>query len=253
MPSAAKTWITIPCYNEARRLRVDAFERFANSHSDVRLLFVDDGSDDDTQSVLRGLAERNEAAFGVLVPDRNLGKAQAVRSGMNEAMRAGAVYAGYWDADLAAPLDEIPAFIELLDTEPELQVLLGSRVKLLGRQIERRAIRHYTGRVAATAISLTLSLPVYDTQCGAKLFRVSDRCRSLFAEPFVTTWAFDVEILARLIEAARHDGEGPPSRVIREVPLWEWRDVAGSKVRPIDFLKSMVELAKIWNRHLRLR
>lgn len=253
MPSAAKTWIIVPCYNEARRLRVDEFERFAKSHSDVRLLLVDDGSDDDTQSLLRGLVERNEAAFGVLIQERNLGKAQAVRCGMNEAMRAGAVYAGYWDADLAAPLDEIPAFVDILDAEPELEVLLGSRVKLLGRHIERRAIRHYTGRVAATAISITLSLPVYDTQCGAKLFRVSDRCRDLFAEPFVTTWAFDVEILARMIRATRQSGEGDPSHVIREVPLWEWRDVAGSKVQPIDFLKSMVELTKIWNRYLRNR
>jgi dolichyl-phosphate beta-glucosyltransferase len=249
MPDAAKTWIVVPCYNEAERLPTDEILRFVESHPELTLLFVDDGSTDATRERLETLREASDS-IRVLVQSPNQGKAEAVRQGMNAAFEAGADHAGYWDADLATPLDEILRFREMLEASPEIDVLFGSRVMLLGRRIERRATRHYLGRVGATAISLTLQLPVYDTQCGAKLFRVTAACREVFAEPFATRWVFDVEIIARMIRAHRR-GEGPdPAAAIREVPLRAWRDVAGSKVRALDFVRSMVELLRIRSLYL---
>ena len=58
---------------------------------------------------------------------------------------------GFWDADLATPLSELPAFVDLLAARPEIELVIGSRVKLMGRSIERRAWRHYSGRLFATA------------------------------------------------------------------------------------------------------
>jgi glycosyltransferase involved in cell wall biosynthesis len=254
MPECANTWIVVPCYNEAHRLRQGEFSHFARDHPEIHLLFVDDGSNDETLDRLEEMASNNDA-FSVVSQSPNQGKAEAVRRGMNEAFDRGGsqgpAYLGFWDADLATPLDEIPRFVSILDEHPELEVLFGSRVQLLGRTIERKASRHYVGRVAATAISLTLGLPVYDTQCGAKLFRASPHCKALFAEPFATRWLFDVEIIARMIRMNRA-GEGPdPAVVVREIPLREWRDVAGSKVRPLDFFKSMIELLQIRSLYLR--
>lgn len=244
MPEAAKTWIVVPCYNEAARLEREQILRFAAAQPALHLLFVDDGSRDETRSLLDSMAAE-QPSISVVAQPRNLGKAEAVRRGMNEAFAHDPIYVGYWDADLATPLEEIPRFVELLDAHPEVDVLFGSRVKLLGRTIDRRASRHYLGRVSATAISLTLGLAVYDTQCGAKLFRASPACRALFARPFATHWVFDVEIVARMIRAHRA-GAGPdPTAAIREIPLRSWRDVAGSKVRPVDFFKSMLELLRI--------
>jgi len=251
MADRARTCIVVPCYNEESRLRRDEFARFASEHPDVRFLFVDDGSRDGTRALLQDVAAADPDSFSLLALPANRGKAEAVRQGMNRAFDEGAAYAGYWDADLATPLDEIPRFVETLDAHPVLEVLFGSRVQLLGRMIDRRASRHYLGRVGATAISLTLGLAVYDTQCGAKLFRVSPDCKALFAEPFVSGWIFDVEIVARMAEARRGTGRPGPAEVIREIPLWEWRDVAGSKVGPADFLRSMLELYRIHRRYLR--
>jgi glycosyltransferase involved in cell wall biosynthesis len=246
-----ETAIVVPCYNEAQRLDADALFDFCKCHPAIRFFLVNDGSTDGTLEVLRELERRAPESFRVLDEQPNRGKAEAVRRGMNAAFQQRADYAGYWDADLATPLEEIPRFIEILKTQPELEILLGARIQLLGHSIERRAMRHYLGRVFATATSLTLELAVYDTQCGAKLFRVTDEIQELFAEPFCTNWIFDVELIARLIRARRDRRDRSPERVIREVPLQRWHDVAGSKVGPLDFFRGIADLWRIRRRYLR--
>jgi hypothetical protein len=122
--------------------------------------------------------------------------------------------------------------------------VLGSRVKLLGRTIERRAVRHYLGRVFATAVSLLTGLAIYDSQCGAKLFRRSAHVDAMFAHPFVTRWLFDVELLMRLrvqvgtTEAVAH--------ALAEYPLHEWVDVGGSKLTLLQMLRAPIALAQIF-------
>lgn len=240
----------IPCYDEAARLPTDRFGAFLLARPEVSLVFVDDGSGDATLGMLRALERHPHGRARVLALPENLGKAEAVRRGMLRALETGADYVGYWDADLSTPLEAILDFARLLDARPELELAIGARVVLLGRHIERRALRHYLGRVAATAISLVLGLRVYDTQCGAKLFRASPATQALFADPFVSRWAFDVEILARLIRARRSDGLEAIGAAVCELPLREWVDVGGSKVRLPDYLRAGVDLLRIRRRYL---
>lgn len=243
--------IVIPCYNEAERLQIHTFQAFSCERHAIRFLFVDDGSTDSTWQVLEGLRAFEPKRFALCALPKNCGKAEAVRQGILQSMAAGADYVGYWDADLATPLTAISAFCDLLDAKPELWMVFGARVRLLGRAIERRALRHYLGRVFATAASLVLGLAIYDTQCGAKLFRTGPEVRRLFEEPFVTRWLFDVELVARWIQARRSVPLRPVEEVLYEFPLEEWRDVAGSKVKPHDFIKGLLGLALIYWRYLR--
>jgi dolichyl-phosphate beta-glucosyltransferase len=242
--------IVIPCFNEAKRLDRAAFEQFAAEAPEVSFVFVDDGSADETRPMLEDLAARLSDRASVVVLEENSGKAEAVRRGVNRALERQPSYVGFWDADLATPLDVIRKFGELLDTRPQLQMIMGARVQLLGRRIERSALRHYAGRLAATAISTVLGLRVYDTQCGAKLFR-SDAARDLFREPFRTRWVFDAEIIARLI-ARLGAHSGPAARdVVYEYPLHAWMDVRGSKVGPSDYLRAAVDLFRIYSQYVR--
>jgi dolichyl-phosphate beta-glucosyltransferase len=243
--------IVIPCYNEAKRLKAGKFKEYSDADRSHLFVFVNDGSTDATLTVIQDLHRDTPQHCAYIDLPRNFGKAEAVRRGLLSAFDANPDFAGYWDADLATPLEAIPAFCELLESRPEIDMAFGARVRLLGRAIERSPLRHYLGRVFATAASLTIGLPIYDTQCGAKLFRVSPLVRSLFQQPFMTRWLFDVEIVARLIQACRRNDLRPPKELIYEVPLQTWNDVAGSKVKPLDFFKSFFDLARIYWRYLR--
>ena len=243
--------IVIPCYNEAQRLQVHKFKAFATAVHAPRFLFVDDGSTDGTLQVLQKLHSDDPQRFAWHDLPANMGKAEAVRRGLLRAFEAGPDYVGYWDADLATPLEAIPLFCELMDARPDIEMVFGARVRLLGRAIARKATRHYLGRVFATAASLALGMAIYDTQCGAKLLRTSPAIQALFQRPFATKWLFDVEIVARLIQARRGTTLPPAEAVIYEFPLLEWRDVAGSKVKAVDFVKSFFGLALIYWKYLR--
>jgi glycosyltransferase involved in cell wall biosynthesis len=246
----AGTVIVIPCFDEEHRLRSQVFLDFVKSHPEIDFALVNDGSRDGTLALLETLAQRSRGRFRVIDQQPNAGKAEAVRRGMRAAFDSGAVYAGFWDADLATPLEAIPEFVALLDAHQELDIVFGARVKLLGRSVDRDPFRHYVGRVFATAVSLVLRMPVYDTQCGAKLFRVTPELREVFAEPFASRWIFDVEILARLMALRRARSTPPLEATLYELPLREWRDVAGSKLKLGDFPRAALELARIYRRYL---
>lgn len=236
-----RTTLIIPCYNEAKRLDVERFRRYIQ-RADTHLLFVNDGSTDATAAVLDDLAH---AGARVLHLEKNCGKGEAVRLGMHEAIRAGQPeYVGFWDADLATPLEEVERFEAFLDHENALEVVTGARVKLLGRRIDRRASRHYIGRLGATAISYVLGLAVYDTQCGAKLFRNDEYLQQVIREPFISKWIFDVEMIARYQQEFAKSGREFAGALF-EVPLGTWTDVAGSKVKPRDFARALIDLWRI--------
>ena len=90
---------------------------------------------------------------------------------------------------------------------------------------------------------------MYDTQCGAKLFRMTPDTRALFADPFISRWIFDVELTARYIQA---HGRDAAAKAIYELPIQHWHDVAGSKVGALDFVHALRDLWKIHRRYRKM-
>ena len=240
-----KTIIIVPIYNESKRFEPNAFMNFCEQTPHVHFLFVDDASMDDSTAKIQRLMSQNPKFFSLLELPCNMGKAEAVRNGMLKAFQSQPDFIGFWDADLSTPLNEIPRFLDILNNDPAVHLVTGARIRLLGRDIQRNHLRHYVGRISATLISLVLGIHSYDTQCGAKIFRTTKTVQSLFYVPFKSKWIFDVEILARLLTCARTDANYHPGRCVYEIPLLQWIDKPGSKVKGKDYLHALHDLLEI--------
>lgn len=241
----SSTVLVVPCFDEEARLRAEPWRAALAADPDLGLLFVDDGSRDGTAARLAALAAEDPRRIRMLALAANGGKGEAVRRGMLDALRREPRYVGYWDADLATPLAAAATLRLALAERPTLVLAMGSRIQRLGSAIRRSALRHYAGRVIATFASRTLGLPVYDTQCGAKLFRATPLLADLFARPFLSRWLFDVEVLARIEEAAARGAVAPALASVEEVPLLAWTDEPGSKVKAWDFARALRDLRRI--------
>ena len=238
--------LVVPCFDEAARFDIGAFAQLTEVVD--QLVLVDDGSTDRTPALLDQFAEAApDGTVSVIHLGHNRGKAEAVRAGLQAAVAADASIVGYFDADFATPVSELERLLAVITKDPQLDAVLASRVALLGHSIQRKATRHYLGRLYATAASLALGVAVYDTQCGAKLFRVNDTLRAALADPFPDRWSFDVELLARLLHPVGSVPPIDPDQIV-EVPLTEWRDVGGSKLHTLPAARSLLALAGVRRR-----
>lgn len=263
-----KTCLIIPCYNEAMRIQSAVFTSALQADLGLQYIFVNDGSKDNTLSVLEdyrnALNPIDKSRVHIISYNQNKGKSHAVLTGLQMAHNAisndqietktdglevigfdqlSADYLGFWDADLATPLSEIQWFYQFSANSPEKPaMLIGSRVARLGANIERTLFRHYSGRLFATLISQGLGWKVHDTQCGAKLMNPSI-VPICFNKPFKTSWLFDVEMLLRL---QLHFGK-PAEKMVLEVPMRVWKDVKGSKIGWGDFIKVPYQIWKVFN------
>src|SRR4030095_2832380 len=122
----ASAVIVVPCYNEEKRLDVARFSKFTSSLHNVTFLFVDDGSTDETPRVLESLKRSNPSKFAVLNILQNRGKAEAVRQGFLAAIDSHPDYIGFWDADLATPLEAILEFLDVAESRPARAMIIGS-------------------------------------------------------------------------------------------------------------------------------
>jgi len=239
--TARRSVVVIPCYNEADRLDSGELLRLADS---VDVWLVDDGSRDRTRQVIEGIATGSGGRVRVLVNDGNLGKAETVRRSMIAGCETGASIVGFLDADLATPVDEMLALLSVLDSG-SAEAVTAARVALSGRDIRRDGARHYAGRVFSTIASLAIGATYYDTQCGAKAFRNSPALRAALAQPFLSRWSFDVELLGRMMAGAPGVAAVPAERLV-EYPLLTWHDIPGSKLTAADAWISLAQLLLIW-------
>lgn len=236
--------VIIPCYNEASRFPVNRFVSFLKKKNAASIYFVNDGSSDNTDSVLEDLRIKFPKRVRVINREKNEGKAAAVRLGMNNALRNNKFDSfAFLDADLSTSIEECILLSEKITKK--ISFVFGSRIKKLDNKIQRKAHRFIIGRVIATFISKMLRLPIYDSQCGCKIFS-REWTTLVFNQVFLTRWLFDVEIFYRLIN---HFGRTKIQTKILEVPLSAWIDSENSKVSLFYGIKVWFDLLKIYRHY----
>ena len=237
-----KICVIIPCYNEEKRLPTNDYISYFKNNKNRAVCFVNDGSNDNTLNLLIDIKEKIGDNCSIVNITKNRGKAEAVRLGFVKNLEEDFDYLGFFDADLATPLSEVDHFINFNGNKLNHDVYIGSRFKRLGARIERNSLRHYVGRVFSTFASIALRLPVYDTQCGAKIF--SKRyAKLIFNKPFISKWLFDIELLSRIISEF---GRDKVSESVIEVPLNTWIEKGDSKISKSYFIKAPLDLIQIY-------
>jgi dolichyl-phosphate beta-glucosyltransferase len=216
--NSPKLSIVIPAYNEAGRLpatleRIIAY--FETRSADYELLVVDDGSSDDTAAVAEAIVSRLGERGRVLRNPQNVGKGASVRRGMLAARGTRVLFS---DADLSAPIEELPKLEQALDAGAG--VAIGSRGVDRSLIEERQSLgRSLMGRLFNMVVQVFAVRGISDTQCGFKLF-AAEVVSPIFARTRVERFGFDVEVLALAQRL------GVP---IAEVPV-RWRNSPGSRV-----------------------
>ncbi len=247
MSTVFNTSIVIPCYNEEKGISNNEYSNFLNNNPEAFICFVNDGSKDNTLGVLNVLKAKHETQIYILSLEKNSGKAEAVRAGINYCnTHFQHQYIGYLDADLATTLEE---FIELRNyLKGEIVFSFGSRIRKIGSTIDRENSRFLIGRVVATFISNILDIKVYDTQCGSKLF-TKEISEKVFEKEFISRWLFDVEIFYRMIHLF---GREKAIKKMVEVPLKLWVEKGDSKVKFTYGFKLWFDLFEIQRKYKKI-
>jgi dolichyl-phosphate beta-glucosyltransferase len=226
--------VVIPAFNEGNRIAatletVTAF--FSARGPDFEVLVCEDGSADDTVACVQR-AGKADARVRLLTVPRNEGKGAAVRRGV---LASSGERILVTDADLSTPLSEISKLEAALDSGNDIAI--GSRAAAGARLVKRQPlVRELAGRAGNLVIRLLCPglWDIRDTQCGFKLF-AREAAMDLFPLQRLQRFGFDVEVL----HLARRAGFR-----IAEIPV-TWAHGEGSKVKPRDYVYTVVEVGRI--------
>ncbi len=216
---AVKISLVIPTYNEGAIIKstVETALAFLEARfPDFELIISDDGSTDNTRSVVAGIAHPRLRCVSHK-PRR--GKGSAVRDGI---LAATGELVAYTDADLAYGLEAVGEILDLL-RETGTDLAIGSRRLHPEGYANYPFIRLLASRVFGMVTGLLAGFR-YDTQCGIKAF-TADSALEIFTRCETDGFAFDFEAML-LAKALKLRVSQLPVTIInhRESKVNVWKD-----------------------------
>jgi len=215
-----KLSIAIPAYNEEKRLpeKLRPYISYLEKYfPDYELILVNDGSTDNTLSVLKELAARN-SKITIVDSRKNRGRGFGMKAGV---MAASGDYILETDADLPVSPDHLQIFVDFLDKNPNYDFVIGSREHPDANFVIKQSfMRMFAGKVFHKIFQIFFGSQFKDVMCGFKMFR-RDVAKDIFK------YVYDEKFLAagEIIFVANKFGYK-----IKELPV-AWADGRGSKVR----------------------
>jgi glycosyltransferase involved in cell wall biosynthesis len=176
-----------------------------------RIIVVDDGSSDSTAACARA------AGAEVIVHAANLGKGHAVRTGLARVFEGEFTHVLLLDGDMQHLPEEAATLVERA-------VRGGADVVLGQRRFERDGMppsRYHANRIGSRVLSWFVGMPLDDTQCGFRVFRV-DALRALRLN--ATRYEIETEML---IKVRRRGGR------VETAPVTAVYAGQQSKLRPV--------------------
>jgi glycosyltransferase involved in cell wall biosynthesis len=155
--------IVIPVFNEDEsldELHAQITSVAKEKGYELDLIFIDDGSTDDSWKVIDRLSTAHEEVSGIRFR-RNFGKAAALSAGFKEA-RGELVFT--MDADLQDDPEEMPRFLEKMETECD--VVSGYKQRRLDPWH-----KVYPSRIFNWLVSYLTGVKLHDHNCGFKCYR----------------------------------------------------------------------------------
>lgn len=226
--------IVIPVYNEEKNINstVENIENYM-SKKDIQhdVIIVDDGSVDNTESVVNGILSRYPSV-SFLKLGKNCGKGKAVRTGM---LKGNGDYILFMDADGSTSIEEFERIVPLI--KQNKAIIIGTRKVQKAEVIEHQPFfREFLGKGFTMLSNFITQAHVSDFTCGFKCFS-KKAAKDVFSKAVINDWSFDAEIL----HIARRLGYK-----LTEIPV-RWKNNKASKVKILrDVLSSSKGLFCIW-------
>ena len=202
--------VILPAYNEADNLPslvrrwLNQKEALRERELALRLLIVNDGSQDDTLAVAEALA-REEASITVLDHGRNKGLGQALRTGLTYGLSSveNCACLAVMDSDNTHDPRYVAAMVDALNQDPALGTVIASRYQKGSAVVgvpSHRLLISYGARLAYT---LLLKVPgVRDYTCGYRLYEAEGlrKVQTAFGQQWIEEVGFTcmVELLYKL-------------------------------------------------------
>lgn len=219
--------VVVPAYNEQDRISnsLDTLIEYLSAQSyEWEIIVVDDGSDDNTNTVVQ---KRLNDSRIKLITLPHAGKGFAIKTGM---LSAEGQIRLMCDADMAMPVSYIADFLSNINKKNQ-PIVIGSRQIPGSKRFNESNFRHLLGRLYNLWIKTFVISEYSDTQCGFKCF-TADSVNKIFPLQRLDGFGFDIEILliAKLMGLNT-----------KELPI-EWHHGSNSKVNPLlDSFKMFID------------
>ena len=226
--------IIYPVFNEEKRLKKTFLDIMKFEQSDKLLkkeyIFVNDGSSDQTLSVIRKQFKNNKRVK-VVSYNKNMGKGYALKRGVKIAKNDWVLTT---DADCSVSNFQLLKWIKKKFLNQDNLIYFGSRNHPLSI-VKKKTLRKIVGIVFKFSIRFFFQIKISDTQCGFKLYKLNI-AKKIFRKILINDYMHDIEIcvIAKKLRLK-----------IKDLPV-KWTHVEQSKINFVsDFFKVAFSLMKI--------